>query len=79
MLRAALLPLAMAVTPWGRRLFIGDGGCTAWPAAMLLLALAAPVLADSIIFLKKPLFLGLGAVKPPNTPPDSPMIAVSPT
>jgi hypothetical protein len=39
------------------------------------LALAAPVfavvLADSIIFLKKPLFLALGAERPPKMPPDS--------
>jgi hypothetical protein len=36
-------------------------------AAILLLALAAPVFADSMIFLKKPLFLGLGgATSPPS-------------
>jgi hypothetical protein len=36
--------------------------------AMLLLALAAPVLADSSIFLKKPCFLALGVESPPKTP-----------
>jgi hypothetical protein len=41
-------------------------GRTASPAAMLLRALAAPVFADSMIFLKKPLFFGLGATSPPR-------------
>jgi hypothetical protein len=39
---------------------------------MLLLALAAPVFADSKIFLKKPCFLVLGVESPPKTPPESP-------
>lgn len=34
---------------------------------MLLLALAAPVLADSSIFLKNPCFFALGVASPPNT------------
>jgi hypothetical protein len=42
------------------------------PDAIELLALAAPVFAVvfavSIIFLKKPLFLALGAESPPSTP-----------
>lgn len=40
-------------------------------SAILLLAFAAPVFADSTNFLKKPLFFALGAVKPPSSPPDS--------
>lgn len=50
---------------------MGERGGSAWPAAILLLAFAAPVFADSTNFLKKPLFFALGAVKPPSSPPDS--------
>ena len=46
------------------------------PTAILLRALAAPVLAPSISFLKKPAFLALGVEKPPNPPPLSPKLLV---
>jgi hypothetical protein len=51
---------------------VGDWEPALWPTEMLLLALAAPVLADSKIFLKKPCFLVLGVERPPKTPPVSP-------
>jgi len=51
--------------------FEGAAGLVDSPAAMLLLALAAPVLADSMIFLKNPLLLGFGATRPPRILPDS--------
>jgi hypothetical protein len=51
---------------------VGDVEPLLWPTEMLLLALAAPVLADSKIFLKNPCFLVLGVERPPNTPPESP-------
>ena len=38
---------------------------------MLLRAEAAPVFADSMIFLKNPVFLDFGVESPPNTPGDS--------
>lgn len=38
---------------------------------MLLLALAAPVLADSKNLLRNPLFLALGVDNPPKTPGES--------
>lgn len=43
----------------------GDPDLSPW-AEMLLLALAAPVLAVSNIFLKKPCFLVFGVDKPPK-------------
>ncbi len=67
----AALPPAIAETPLGRRLLIGERGGSICPAAILLLALAALVLADSTNFLKKPLFFGFGAVSPPRAPSDS--------
>ena len=63
----ATLPPAMDVTPFGSRLLIGGRGVSPCPAAMLLLALAAPVFADSTSFLKNPLFLAFGVVRPPSS------------
>ena len=62
----AAFPPAIAVTPFGSKLLIGGLGVSPCPAAMLLLALAAPVFADSTNFLKKPLFLAFGVVRPPS-------------
>ena len=45
------------------------GAMPAWPTAILLRALAAPVLAPSMSFFKNPGFLALGVVRPPNPPP----------
>lgn len=67
------VPPEIELKPSGMVFFLGEpallGGL---PDAMLLLALAAPVFAVvfavSIIFLKKPLFLALGAESPPSTP-----------
>lgn len=67
------MPPEIDVTPSGMIPFLGEpallGGL---PDAIVLLALAAPVFAVvfavSIIFLKKPLFLALGAERPPSTP-----------
>jgi hypothetical protein len=60
-----LKPPAIEEIPLG--IFVGTGGLDASPTAILLLALAAPVFADSMIFLKKPLFLGFGgAMSPPR-------------
>lgn len=46
---------------------MGDEDPPLCPTAMLLLALAAPVFADSKIFLKNPGFLAFGVESPPNT------------
>jgi hypothetical protein len=67
------IPPEIDVTSSGMMFFFGEpallGGL---PDAIELLALAAPVFAVvfavSIIFLKKPLFLALGAERPPSTP-----------
>lgn len=44
---------------------------------MLLLALAAPVFAESSIFFKNPVFFVLGVVRPPKTPDESPLLLCS--
>ena len=67
------IPPEIDVTSSGMMFFLGEpallGGL---PDAIVLLALAAPVFAVvfavSIIFLKNPLFLALGAERPPSTP-----------
>jgi hypothetical protein len=49
--------------------FVGDPALLpVWLAEMVLLALAAPVFALSINFLRNPCFLGFGVVKPPSPP-----------
>jgi hypothetical protein len=50
-------------------IFVGDPALLpVWLAEMVLLALAAPVFALSINFLKKPGFFALGVIKPPRPP-----------
>jgi hypothetical protein len=44
---------------------------------IVLRAFAAPVLAVSIIFLKNPLFLGVGVANPPSSPGDWIVLGVS--
>jgi hypothetical protein len=59
----------MPVTPLLNLCFCGDEGVDpVWPTAMLLLALAATVFEESISFLKNPVFLTLGVVRPPKPP-----------
>ena len=72
----AVFPPAIAVTPFGNRLLIGERGVSACQAAILLRALAAAVFADSTSFLKNPLFLAFGVVSPPRSPPESVPVAV---
>ncbi len=56
-------------------LFGGDEEAVpAWLTAMLLLALAATVLEPSINFLKNPVFLTFGVVRPPSPPALSPNV-----
>jgi hypothetical protein len=59
-------PPAIDVTPLGIKFLVVIPGLGDSPAAMLVLALAAPVLAESIILRKNPLFLGFGATRPPS-------------
>jgi hypothetical protein len=48
-------------------ILVGTLGLEVSPAAILLLALAAPVFAESMNFLKNPLFLGFGGdMSPPR-------------
>jgi hypothetical protein len=61
----------MAETPLGIIFLVGAAKVDESVTAKLLLALAAPVFADSMIFLKKPLFLGFGATRPPSMLPES--------
>jgi hypothetical protein len=48
-------------------IFVGEPGRLP-ELEIVLLAFAAPVLALSIIFLKKPLFFAFGVERPPSTP-----------
>jgi hypothetical protein len=51
---------------------VGEGEPPLWPTEILLRAEAAPVFADSMIFLKNPVFFVFGVDSPPKTPGDSP-------
>jgi hypothetical protein len=62
----------MPVTAFVNRLFVGDEAFDpVWLTAILLLALAAPVFAESMIFLKNPRFFVWGVDKPPKIPEES--------
>ena len=67
-------PPEMLTTPLESSVLTGLREGSDWPPAILPRAVAAPVLAESTSFLKKPLFLGLGSVKPPNGPPKPVML-----
>lgn len=65
----------MPVMPLFNLLFGGDEGPgPAWLTAMLLLALAATVLEPSISFLKNPVFLSFGVLRPPRPPAPPPNV-----
>jgi hypothetical protein len=51
--------------------FVGDAEFERGADAILLLAVAAPVFADSRIFFKNPVFFVFGVVSPPNMPAES--------
>jgi hypothetical protein len=53
---------------------VGEKDPPLCPTAMLLLAFAAPVFADSSIFLKNPCFFAFGVASPPNTLFDSSVV-----
>jgi hypothetical protein len=59
--------LCTASPPAKPVIFVGEPGLLP-EFEMVLRAVAAPVFALSIIFLKKPLFFALGVVSPPKTP-----------
>jgi hypothetical protein len=65
------------VIPPGIKALVGDIEPPPRYDARLLLAVAAPVFADSRIFFRKPVFLVLGVVRPPKIVGESPVLLYS--